>query len=595
MLNTGATTFTNAQERAINHFQGPCLVLAGPGSGKTKVITHRVAHLINEQKIPPEHILTITFTKAAALEMKERFLLLQPNTNAWFGTFHSLFYYILKNAHLNYPKTFMSTKERRSLLLKIVSKAKKDIAETDILQIEQMLSRYINTFFATEEFSQFADWNAEWIQMIYLEYKRALKIRNLADFDILLIDTYNLLYNHSEVAQKWQKQFPYILIDECQDMNLLQYEAIKLLTDDAHNIFMVGDDDQSIYRFRGANVSLMQRFLEENSNAKILQLDTNFRSRSEIVNASQKVIAQNSQRFQKQVVPFYDEKGDFYIKSFSYRKEMFKYVVEHLQNAPKTNKDTLAIICRTRAELRSWGHMLRQNNIFYQAKEERTSMFEEPWYLDMEAYLRLAIDKYEISDALRILNKPERGICREALLDSIRLPNKLLKAILPLRNMRPFLAFKYIWESIGYRNWIETTLYNQPEKQIEVKEAFEILLDESKKIDTLDMWMIHVEKERFLFDKKCKLLESTSSKTNIYLLTMHGAKGLEFDTVFLPDINQGKMPSGFLHTVETIEEERRLLYVAMTRAKKELQIFYIKGTEDHKLQPSEFLKPLLNE
>lgn len=590
MLNQETNLFTKAQERAISHFQGPCLVLAGPGSGKTKVITHRVAHLIEIQKIPPEHILTITFTKAAATEMKERFFVLSPNANSLFCTFHSCFYYILKNSHLQYPQNFITKNQKQNILKRIVGKIIGDVDIHDFASIERLLGIYINQMQSKENISDYADIDIDKLEKVFLEYRNTIKRMQLIDFDILQLDAYELLKEHKEIRRRWQNQFRIIQIDECQDMNLVQYKIIKLLAGKNQNVFMVGDDDQSIYRFRGSDISLMKRFIQEFDSVKEILLETNFRSTEMIVDYSQKVIHENNNRFEKEIISCNQEKSGVEIKNFTLRDDMFQFVIEKLKSTSEDDLNDSAIICRTNAELKSWGYVMRQNGISYQSKEEQISIFDQAWFLDIEAYLKIAIGKYEIEEVMRIVNKPNRNLDREGLIGSESLPKVLQKDIKAISNMRPFLAMKYIWNGVGYGKWLKYHLELKKGDFAEVLEQLQMLLEASKKYYSIKEWLEQIETDRVKFREKRKPLASNSG---VHLITMHSSKGLEFETVYIPDLNKGKMPRGFLLDQETIEEERRLLYVAMTRAKKHLNLLYIKGTEDHKLQPSVFIEPIL--
>lgn len=552
MLSQQTNSFTKAQESAISHFQGPCLVLAGPGSGKTKVITHRVAHLINEQKIPPEQILTITFTKAAALEMKERFLLLQPNSNAIFATFHSCFYHMLKNSKANFPQRFVTHGEKIKIFREILIGQSLRTEQNLLQEADCLIGLYINQFYRIEKLPINTEIPREKIPNIFKEYQIALKKMKATDFDILLFEMYQLLKENKEIRAYWQKRFPYILIDECQDMNLIQYEIVNLLAGKSKNVFMVGDDDQSIYGFRGSDVSLMNRFLEDYAPVRELLLETNFRSTLGIVEASQKIIHENTLRFPKEVVAFHNEQKGVALKAFTFKDDMYRYVVESLQNEPESVLDDMAIICRTNQETSFWCHIMRQNKISFQAHETSQCIYDSTIFRDIEAFLRE--------------------------------DNSLPK-------IRPYLALKYIWNGLGYGKGLEKRLQNDKNLYEESKELYDSFMEESKQYISFGIWQKVIEEERKACQDNMPIIQT---KKGIHIITMHASKGLEFDTVFLPEINKGKMPRGFLLEETGIEEERRLLYVAMTRAKKKLEIFYIKGTEGHQKQPSDFIKTLLN-
>ena len=585
-------TFTKAQQLAITHHKGPCFVLAGPGSGKTRVITHRVSYLINHYQIPSEQILTITFTKLAALEMKERFLLLCPKSNAIFCTFHSCFYQILKSSKLNYPQQFITSETKERILMSCSKQILANINTSTLKDIEKWMSICINALFEVELPPEI-EFNIEDLEKIFNLYQKQLLEQCLVDYDMILIDTYQLLNSNEMIRNKWQKQFRFIQIDECQDMNRLQYEVVKLVAGKDKNIFIVGDDDQSIYRFRGSDISLLKKFTREFEPVTQILLDTNFRSANAIVEASQTMIQENTNRFQKEIRSNNLIKEGLEIKSFVSRDEMSKHVVEALKNAPETFLTDRAIICRTNGEVRMWSHFMRRNKIEYVAKEERISIYDEEWFLDLEAYIRIGICRFVTKDVVRILNKPNRNLNRDDV-ESCKLPTVLEKIQLTINGMRPYLALKYILNGIGYHKWLKLKFKNDQDKYDEICETIDHILEDSKGYITAEDWLQNIEEDRREYKENKNLGHKNENCTGVNILTMHASKGLEFDTVYLPEINKGKMPRGFLLDEDTIQEERRLLYVAMTRAKSHLEILYIKGTEGHKLQPSVFIEPLLN-
>ncbi len=583
---------TKAQECAIKHHKGACLVLAGPGSGKTFVITNRLVHMVREYLIPSEHILVITFTKAAAMEMEQRFHQLLPDAHPWFGTFHSCFYYILKNSYTSIPNRFISTEEKHRILREICDEVLDKDFDMEFEEVERLLSLYMNNGLSMQNMPEYADLKATHLRQLYRSYHTALTEYGYMDFDDLMLCCYQLLKDNPEVRERWQKQFEYILIDECQDMNVLQYEILKLLTGPERNVFMVGDDDQSVYRFRGARVELMQRFIEEFKPVTQIQLDMNFRSTAGIVESSQKVIAQNKKRFVKQVHSFHKEKAGLHILNYELKRDMYEAVFEALQKAEITSLKDFAIIYRTNQELRGMAYKLRQRGIPYQSREDQKSIFDEDWYLDIEAYMRLGTGSKERQYILRVANKPNRFIKREQLVNFSYLPAPLEQQIKHIRTMRPYLAIKYIWSGIGYGRWLERQLGMDTDQWDAINEQLEEITQELKAYANLEDWLLHVEEDRAL-QKSLQKPKVKEQSEGVCLLTMHASKGLEFDTVYLLDVNKGKIPKGSKLSEEELEEERRLFYVAMTRAKKHLHICYVRGAKDHALQPSVFIEPIL--
>ena len=583
---------TPAQERAVKHHKGACLVLAGPGSGKTFVITNRLVHMVREYQIPGEHILVITFTKAAAMEMEQRFLKLLPDAHPWFGTFHSCFYYILKHSYTSIPNRFISTEDKHRILREICDEVLDKDIDIEFEEVERLLSLYMNNGLSMQNMAEYADLKQSDLRNLYRSYHLALKEYGYMDFDDLMLCCYQLLKDNAEVREHWQKQFPYILIDECQDMNVLQYEILKLLAGTEQNIFMVGDDDQSVYRFRGARVELMKRFLEEFKPVAQIQLDMNFRSTKGIVEGSKQVIACNKNRFAKKICAFNTERGGLHISDYELRHDMYENVFQTLQKAQTGTLNNCAIIYRTNQELRRMAYKLRQKGIPYLSKEDQKSIFDEDWYLDIEAYMRLGTGSKERQYILRVANKPNRFIKREQLVKYAKLPDVLEQQVKHIGTMRPYLAIKYIWSGIGYGRWLERQLGMDIEQWDAINEQLEEITRELKGYTNLQDWLCHVEEDRAL-QKSLQKPKAKEQSEGVHLLTMHASKGLEFDTVYLLDVNKGKIPKGSKLSEEELEEERRLFYVAMTRAKKHLNICYVRGTKDHVLQPSVFIEPIM--
>ena len=587
-----ANQITKAQECAIRHHKGACLVLAGPGSGKTFVITNRLVHMVREYQIPGEHILVITFTKAAAMEMEQRFLKLLPDIHPWFGTFHSCFYYILKHSYTSIPNRFISTEEKHRILREICEEVLDKDIDIEFEEVERLLSLYMNNGLSMQNMAEYADLKQSDLRKLYRSYHLALKEYGYMDFDDLMLCCYQLLKDNAEVRERWQKQFPYILIDECQDMNVLQYEILKFLTGPERNVFMVGDDDQSVYRFRGARVELMKRFLDEFKPVVQIQLDMNFRSTKGIVEGSKQVIACNKNRFAKNICAFNTERSGLHISDYELRHDMYENVYQTLQNAQTGTLNNYAIIYRTNQELRRMAYKLRQKGIPYLSKEDQKSIFDEDWYLDIEAYMRLGTGSKERKYILRVANKPNRFIKREQLVKYAKLPDVLEQQVKHIGTMRPYLAIKYIWSGIGYGRWLERQLGMDTEQWDAINEQLEEITRELKGYTNLQDWLCHVEEDRAL-QKSLQKPKVKEQSDGVHLLTMHASKGLEFDTVYLLDVNKGKIPKGSKLSEEELEEERRLFYVAMTRARNHLNICYVRGTKDHVLQPSVFIEPIM--
>ncbi len=549
--------------------------------------------MVRELHIPSEHILVITFTKAAAKEMEERFQGILPDEHPWFGTFHSCFYYILRNSYTSIPSRFISTEEKHRILRDICDEVLDESLDIAFEDVERMLGLFMNQGLSMQNIPEYADLKAADLKEIFRKYHQSLMEYGYMDFDDLQLICYQLLKDNPEVRKSFQEQFQYILIDECQDMNILQYEIVKLLAGEERNVFMVGDDDQSVYRFRGAKVELMQRFIEEFKPVAQISLDTNFRSTAGIADSSLKVISCNRNRFVKKISAQNPEKSGVHIEAFELRREMYERVFERLLKAKTDTLQQYAIIYRTNQELRGMAYKLRQKGIPYWSREDQKSIFDEDWYLDIEAYFKLGLGSMDRQYILRAANKPNRFIKREQLVNVKKLPQILEVAVKHIKTLRPYLAIKYVWSGIGYGRWLERECGMDTDKWDAILEQLEEITQEMKRFSTIEAWLEHVEEDRTRQKENQKPAVMTRSE-GVRLLTMHASKGLEFEHVYLPDVNKGKVPKGSKLTSEELEEERRLFYVAMTRAKKNLHIYYVKGTKDHIMQPSVFIEPLLS-
>ncbi|MCD8379268.1 MAG: ATP-dependent helicase [Lachnospiraceae bacterium] len=303
-----------------------------------------------------------------------------------------------------------------------------------------------------------------------------------------------------------------------------------------------------------------------------------------------KVIADNKSRFEKVIRPKDGVTQGVVIRSFQHKLDMNERIFAFLREQPDLNE--CAVICRTNRELGEMARRLRRENISYQMREAAKSIFEEDWYLDLEAYLKLGQGINDRKYILRIANKPNRFITREQIVNFSYPPASLAVQVKHLKGMRPALAMKYIWIGIGYGKYLKNALEREEGRYEEISEQYEEMTAEMERYPDVKEWFDYVESERQLQVKESRN-KNNQPKTGVHLMTMHGSKGLEYDTVILPDLNEGRMPRGSHLSDEEIEEERRLLYVAMTRAKKALEIYYICGEEGHRKRPSMFLHRLV--
>lgn len=411
-------TCTPNQERAIAHTAGPALILAGPGSGKTFVTVHRIRHLILEEGVDPVHILVITFTKAAALEMQQRFFTLMEGEKppVRFGTFHAIFYHILKQSAQYRGYTIITEAERRKLIRQIIHMHRRFLylQEEDI---EELLAAVSSSKAGLgEKTAQIQEMTPEDLQFLITEYQSYLQEFRQFDFDDLMLLCLKMLREDTVCLKKWQEQFSYILVDEFQDISPAQYEIVRLLAAPEDNLFIVGDDDQSIYGFRGASPDCMQRFLADYGTAVQLLLDVNYRCHAEIAAAAGTVIAANRKRIPKEIRAAHSEGEGVEICVCSGEEEEAKILAERLLQEQKEGSLTqCAMICRTNFACGLWAQVLHGAGIPYTMKEKKKNRFTHFVIQDIRAYLALGQGEMLRRHFLRIMNRPLRFLRRDSM------------------------------------------------------------------------------------------------------------------------------------------------------------------------------------
>lgn len=604
----------SAQNRAISHDKGPMMLLAGPGSGKTTTITKRVVNLIQEKKVTPSSILVVTFTKAAAREMKERFLRLckEKNVNApyeqvTFGTFHGVYYSILKYAYHLSVQNILSEERKYDILKEIVYRQKLTIEdEKEFFQgLVQEISMVKNGRIPLEHYYS-ANCPDDTFRIIYQEYVKRCKTSKLLDFDDILLYTYELLTNRNDILRGWQKRFSYILVDEFQDINQLQYDVVKLLAKPEDNVFIVGDDDQSIYAFRGAKPEIMLHFPEDYPDAKTELLACNYRSASTIVEFSQKVISENSRRYKKEL--FADRMGGnpVTIQAFEDGKQEELYVKNQVQKLLKEGipYEEMAVLYRTNSGARFLVETLMRYQIPFCMRDTLPNLYEHWIAQDVISYIRIAMGERSRREFLRIMNRPNRYFSRDALDDAqvsfeglrwfyeekdwmCDRIDKLEEDLNTLKRMTPYGAINYIRYGIGYEEYLKEYAQYRKIKTEELFEVMEELALSAKGFKSFSDWFVHIEEYTQQLKEQAK--KQASEKKGITISTLHSIKGLEFDAVFLMDVNEGSLPYHKAVTESSIEEERRLFYVGITRARKFLWILYAKNRHDKELEVSRFL------
>ena len=587
------------QQKAASLFCGPIMVFAGAGSGKTRTLTYRVANMI-EAGIPANSILAITFTNKATNEMKERLYGLVGNEIRYttISTFHSLCARILRQEiHLLGYKTnfdIIDEEDQLKIVTDVLSELNIDKKKFTPKQMRKMIN--FNKCFQMKPSSQIE-------KNVYDKYEEMMKELNLLDFEDLLIKTYELFVTSKETLEKYRQKYQYILVDEFQDTNLIQYKIVRALALNSRNIFVVGDDDQSIYSFRGTNYENMQLFKKDFPEYQMIILDQNYRSTQTILDGSNRLIANNENRENKTL--FSDIKGtpnDVIITSLSDEKDEVDYVIGQIKEAVKyqnKNYNDFAILYRSSVISRNFELGLINNNIPYKIFGG-ISYLRRKEIKDVIAYLKLIIDNDDVMSFKRIVNEPARGIGTKTVQDLLDLRKQyrltIFDAIDAFKSVSP-TKYKYLASFkemiLNFKDQIDKVkLVDLFENIMDVTNYFSIYEDDEnadeRKENLLEFKSIlsnidndgeiasNTEKLMFAFDEAVlsddKLQNQRQDNEGVTLSTVHSVKGLEFDTVFVVAFEKGIFPS-FMSTQENDEEEeRRIAYVAVTRAKNKLYL-----------------------
>ncbi len=600
-----------AQKNALWHKDGPMLVLAGPGSGKTLVITERTKYLIKEHNISESNILVITFTRSAAVEMKERFLksLGAERTNVSFGTFHSIFYAILRHAY-NLNNNNIISEEERLIYIKDIIHAMGLEYEDEKEFISEILTEISLVKGNKIELSSYysASCGDEVFRNIYNEYNKRIRRANKIDFDDMLLLCYELLIQRDDILKQYQDKFRYILIDEFQDINILQYEIVKLLAKPRNNLFIVGDDDQSIYRFRGAKPEIMLNFPKDYPDCKKVLLNINYRSNIHIIKTAGQLISNNKTRYKKELTANIKSGNEVIIGSFETMTEQNKRLAEEIIRLSKEESHRLsdiAILVRTNLGAGAVIQKLLEYNIPFIAGDNLPNIYDHWITLDLVSYIRIAMGEANRDLYLRIINRPMRYIGRECFdTPIVKLRNiknyyedrqwmlkrveQLEYDLAMLANMTPFAAIQYIKRGIGYEDFLKEYADKRRMNADELMDILDEIHESARGFNTYGDWFSHMEDYRDEL-KKQAFINRRNEIEGINIMTMHSSKGLEFPTVFLVDVNEGIAPHKKAVLPESIEEERRLFYVAMTRAKERLYLFSCKQRYNKVMQPSRFI------
>ena len=611
------------QDEAIKHGNGPCMVLAPPGSGKTLIVTERTRYLIEESGVRPDQILVITFTRYAAREMKERFERLTAGKNypVTFGTFHSIFYGILKCAYGIGANNLMSEKESSVLLQEVLDQT--NIESTPEVEDEEELVRELlrEVGMVKNGLCHLKDFHSKYLTQdefaeVFRSYEHQKKELKKFDFDDMLVQCYALFRKKPEILQGWQKRFQYILIDEFQDINRVQYEVIRMLAAPRYNLFVVGDDDQSIYGFRGAKPELMLYMKQEFPSLRTISLTVNYRSTEFITGAAARVILHNDTRFYKRVQSFRGRGQNVHVQEVLDEQEEAQYVTEEIQKKldQGIKPGEIAVLFRAAVQARMISEILSEHRIPFEMRDYVSNFYRHFIVKDMMAYLQLAAGKRDRSLFLTICNRPLRYLARNSMenrqvnFEDLRkfycdkdwmldIIDQFDVDVRMMKNMAPYAAIQYIRKKIGYDDFLKEYAEKHQISWKQLMDVMAELEERSKNFKSYDEWEIHIAKyTQELEEQQAKARKIKGERENkVQLMTIHSAKGLEFEDVFVIHANEGEIPHQKAEKKDEIEEERRLFYVALTRAKNNLCISYITQKNGNSIKPSRFVEELLGQ
>ncbi len=604
--------FNSDQEKAIKHGDGPALVIAGPGSGKTSVLTHRILYLIKSLRVSPQSILVITFSKAAALSMEARFNSLCGTDHypVTFGTFHSVFFRILHERYAYNTSNIANLFYKRKILRAVISR-RLSIAMPEDELVDSILKAigFYKSSGCSELPAMDNNISDEDFLTIFEDYRKEMTDRKLIDFEDMLIISRDMFLDNSDILENYRERFRYILVDECQDINDIQYELIDLLGKKSRNIYMVGDDDQSIYAFRGANRKNLLRFQSEYAGLKIIHLSVNYRSTDEIISSAGLVIGENRDRFAKDIRGT-DRKGEK-VKLLSFDSSLKEN--DCLADIiAKGNLKETALLVRTNRDAIYYAEILRAKGIAVSMAEAVVDPYKSTVFRDILHYLSLAENpsKMNCNDFFPVMNKPSRYLSRKDInrdffsIDELlemykdkayaqKKIKELAKKLASMKDMDLYCRVNYIRVSVGYDDYMKELCKDDPDKFEEYLREADRIMGLVREYKSLDKLKAHVEKYSAELEEMRKNKVSMGEGDAVTVMTYHSSKGLEFDKVYLPHINEGTVPNRNSVGDNAVEEERRMFYVAMTRAKKELIISCVKGKDNKRTPPSRFLYPLL--
>ncbi len=608
------------QKKAINHKDGPALVLAVPGAGKTTIIIYRTHKLIFDESIKPERILSITFSKASAMDMKNRYLqfFCGQGRLPLFTTIHSFCYKIIRDymSKQNIQYTIIENEKENLNKFNIVKNLYFKINNSQIT--EEKLDSFIsyvgfikNTMISPIDFINNKKVDFDGFYELFIAYEKHKKDNRLLDFDDMLGLSFELLKTHPKALKYYRNSFDYIQLDEGQDTSKLQYEIIKLLSYPHSNIFVVADDDQSIYGFRGASPDELLNFKKDYPNGEIFFMQDNFRSSKNIVSMSNNFIHQNKNRYAKKITTNNPYIGPIEVVKFKSILDQYSFILNDL----KDKDNSSAILYRNNISALGLLNIFEKNNISFYIRDVRLKFFNHWIVKDILSFMEFSLERNDISlyessyyktkgyISKKMIHwlksKNVKGSLFSQLLKYPGLPEYYKKGIRELEldfkrlsKLSPYLSIEYIMKNLDYGNYLrENSMKFGSTYQSLIEMIFYLKLIAKETTDLISF------KERLELLNK-ELFLSTKNTSAITLSTIHSAKGLEFDNVYIIDLIDGSFPSANSieelenHKPALYEEERRLFYVAMTRAKESLHLLSYASIEDKTTEASRFLKEL---
>lgn len=614
--------FSKEQKSAIHFKDGPALVLAGPGSGKTTVIVNRIISLIKEHSVSPSSILVITFTKAAAKSMRQRFLSLtgESYVSVTFGTFHAVFFSMLRHAY-NYSAGSIIKADiqynyirNAAMGFELEYPDENEMVTGIILEISRVKSNRlcIDTYEAVS-------CPAATFRLIYKKYENMLISRRMIDYDDMIIMCYELLSKRADYRKAWQDKYKYILVDEFQDINKAQYDTIKLIAGKQANFFVVGDDDQSIYAFRGSKPDIMLGLSTEYRDIVQMYLNTNYRCSSEIVAGARSLIEYNKVRFAKDIRSCGMCSGRIKVCKMADIEEEALYLSKEVREliADGIKPEEIAVISRTNIISNIYYTRLNSDGVACSTLTAVHNIYDSWLMQDIAAYMRLSQGMYDKENAVRIINKPSRYIKRALITQPfnfehlrkcydgdeglIKIINDMQFDIKMLSHMSPYAAVNYILKGIGYEDYINEEIIRKRLNKEEVYAKLTEIKTLSRKYMDIKQWLKYIDEQAEKTEQENKSDKRQGNQKNsdekdsagaVNIYTMHSCKGLEFKAVFIMDVCEGIIPYNKAVLDNEIEEERRLMYVAMTRAKEKLYLVYPIKRYGHDTAASRFISEI---